>query len=155
MRNFMNQMRYKMSQFMYGRYGIDQMGQDMSKLTMALLLVNILLTLIFSGSLFTTVLYYIALILLIWSYIRMFSKKVDKRYQENQKYLQWKYKHFGTAGGGGIRRSAARSWAHLKQRKTHVFFKCPNCGLKMRTPRGQGLKTVNCPKCHTQFTRKT
>lgn len=150
----MNQLKYKMSRFMYGRYGIDQMGQDMSKLTMILLVVNILLTLIFGGSLFTTVLYYVAVILLIWSYIRMFSKKVDKRYQENQKYLQWKYKHFSGAGGG-IGRSLSRSWAHLKQRRTHVFFKCPSCGQKMRTPRGQGLKTVNCPKCHTQFTKKT
>lgn len=149
----MNQLRYKMSRFMYGRYGIDQMGQDMSRLTMILLVVNIVLTLIFGGSVFTTILYYVAVALLVWSYIRMFSKKTDKRYQENQRYLQWKYKHAGKTGG--MRSSVAKSLAHLKQRRTHVFFKCPSCGLKMRTPRGQGLKTVNCPRCHTQFTKKT
>lgn len=153
MRNFMNQLRYKMSRFMTGRYGIDQMGQDMSKLTMILLVVNIVLTLIMGGNLFTTILYYVAIAMLIWSYFRMFSKNTDKRYRENQKYLQWKYGQSGKTAG--LRSSAARSVAHLKQRRTHVFFKCPTCGLKMRTPRGQGLKMVNCPKCHTQFTKKT
>jgi predicted RNA-binding Zn-ribbon protein involved in translation (DUF1610 family) len=139
---------------MYGRHGIDQMGQDMSRLTMVLLVLNILLTLIFGGSRFTTILYYVALALLIWSYYRMFSKKLDKRYQENQKYLQWKYKHFGTTKGGW-KRKWQNTVTHFKQRKTHVFFKCPSCGQKLRTPKGQGLKYVTCPKCHTQFSQKT
>lgn len=142
MRNFMNNLRNRMAQFMYGRYGLDQAGRFMTTTVMVCLVIS----LFFGRMLVGRVLYYVALILLIWSYFRMFSKNITKRYQENNKFLQWKNKI-----GGPF----AREWAHLKQRKTHVFFKCPSCGLKMRTPKGQGIKHVTCPKCHTQFTKKT
>ena len=105
-----------------------------------------MLSLLFGGSFLGRGLYYLALILLIWSYFRMFSKNTGKRYQENVKFLLIKNRISGPL---------SRKWAHLKQRKTHVFFKCPSCGQKMRTPKGQGEKHVTCPKCHTQFTKRT
>ena len=109
-------------------------------------MVCLVISLIFGARGIGTILYWIALVLLIWSYFRMFSKNVSKRYQENVRFLALKRKITGPI---------AKRWAHLKQRKTHVFFKCPSCGQKMRTLKGQGEKHITCPKCHTQFTKKT
>jgi len=127
---------------MYGRYGLDQMGRFLTGAAMVLLVFS----LIFNGSIFSRAAYYLALVVLVWAYFRMFSRNTAKRYQENSRFLTlW----------GKVARPLSRKWAHFKQRKTHVFFKCPSCGQKMRTPRGQGEKHVTCPKCHTQFTKKT
>lgn len=127
---------------MYGRYGLDQMGRFLTGLAMVCLIVS----LFFGGSIVGRFLYWAALVVLVWAYFRMFSKNVTKRYQENTRFLRLKSKVMGPF---------SRNWAHLKQRKTHVFFKCPSCGLKMRTPKGQGEKHVTCPRCHTQFVKKT
>ena len=142
MGNFMNNLLNKMAQFMYGRYGLDQMGRFMTTTVM----VCLVLSLLFGSTFIGRLCYYIGLILLIWSYFRMFSKNVSKRYQENVAFMNWKSKISGPL---------AKKWAHLKQRKTHVFFKCPSCKLKMRTPKGQGEKHVTCPKCGTHFVKKT
>ncbi len=142
MGNFLNNLRCRMARFMYGRYGLDQLGRFLS----GALLVCLVASLIFGGSRGGKVLYYAAIGLLVWSYFRMFSKNTSRRYQENVRFLELKRKVAGPL---------SREWAHMKQRKTHVFFKCPSCGQKMRTPRGQGEKHVTCPKCHTQFIKRT
>ncbi len=145
MRNFMNNLRNKFVRFMYGRYGLDQMGRFMSTTLMVMLVASLVLQL-FGLRGIGQILYYLALALLVWMYFRMFSKNIYKRQVENTKFLELKRKYGGTF---------AKKWAHLKQRKTHVFFKCPSCKLKMRTPKGQGEKHVTCPKCGTQFVKKT
>lgn len=142
MGNFMNNLRNRMARFMYGRYGLDQLGRFLNGALLVCLVVSLLL----GGRGLGRMLYYVALVLLIASYFRMFSKNTGARYQENVKFLALKRKVAGPL---------SREWAHLKQRKTHVFFKCPSCGQKMRTLKGQGEKHVTCPKCHAQFTKRT
>lgn len=43
----------------------------------------------------------------------------------------------------------------LKQRKTHRFFKCPECGVTVRVPKGKGKIKITCPKCKNAFVRNT
>ena len=38
-----------------------------------------------------------------------------------------------------------------RDRKTHVFRKCPHCKKTLRLPRVPGDHFVNCPLCHTHF----
>ncbi len=151
MKNFFSRLGQRFTRFMYGRYGMD----DMSKWMVGAALVLLVISLFFGARAFGTILYLIAFILLVWAYIRMFSKNIQKRYQQNVRFLQRKNAILGGKGIRSIRSSFHKNWDHLKQRKTHVFFKCPNCGQKMRTLRGQGEKHITCPKCHTQFTKKT
>ena len=40
-------------------------------------------------------------------------------------------------------------------RKTHRYYKCKNCGQKLRVPKGRGKIKITCPKCHNQFIKKT
>jgi len=43
----------------------------------------------------------------------------------------------------------------LKDQKDFKIVKCPNCGQKLRLPRGKGKITVTCRKCSHQFKMKS
>ena len=46
----------------------------------------------------------------------------------------------------------------LKARLTdrdHRYFACPQCGQTVRVPRGKGTIKIRCPKCRTQFEKKS
>lgn len=43
----------------------------------------------------------------------------------------------------------------LRDRKTHVFPKCPSCKKRLRLPRRKGMLEVNCPVCGNVFRRMT
>ena len=86
------------------------------------------------------------LALLIVCYYRIFSKNHQKRYEENQKFL--------------AARARFLSWFQkekylLGQRKDYRIYTCPGCKQKIRIPKGKGKIVVKCPKCHTEFTKKS
>lgn len=130
--------REKMQQFMCGRYGNDQLSRVYLGITLVLLVL----------SLFTrrTIFYIAGLALLIYCYYRMFSKNISKMSAQNQKYLNWRY-------GLAVKRQRFKN--HMKERKLFHFYKCPQCGQKMRVPKGHGKICITCPKCKTKFVRKS
>ena len=131
-------MRRKLEQFMQGRYGMDQFGRALFWATM----ICLILSLFFRGSF----LYILGIVLIVYSYFRMFSRNYAKRYAENQQYLQLTQ---------GIRRKFATFKRDMAQRKTHHIYHCPNCKQKIRVPRGKGQIIVTCPKCHTEFVKRS
>ena len=136
--SMMYRLNTKMQQFMVGRYGADELGRFISVSTLVCLLL----------SLFTKwgILYWIGLFLIFYTYFRMFSKNVSKRYQENQKFLTLRYK-------------AVAKWSimkkHFLERKIYRFYKCPQCKQKVRVPKGRGKICITCPKCRTEFVKKS
>ena len=42
----------------------------------------------------------------------------------------------------------------FKDRKTHVYRKCPQCKVTLRLPKAKGTHTVVCPRCQKRFTVK-
>lgn len=131
-------MRERMQGFMAGRYGTDQLSKLILWISLACLAV----------SMFTrmNVFYILGLVLLIYTYYRMFSRNVAKRYAENQKYLNWRY-------GFAVRRNKRK--VHWEQRKIYRFYKCPQCRQKVRVPKGKGKVAITCPKCRMEFVRKS
>jgi predicted RNA-binding Zn-ribbon protein involved in translation (DUF1610 family) len=93
-----------------------------------------------------TVLISLAVGCLIYSYYRMFSKKTKDRYQENMQYLRGKNKITGWLG---------QKLNQFKQREKYCFFRCPECGVTVRAPRGKGKIKIFCPKCGKTFIKKT
>ena len=90
--------------------------------------------------------YIIAIILMGYSYYRMFSRKIYQRAAENQKFLQ--------------KEQIARTWLTRKknaliQSKTHHIYKCPGCKQKIRVPKGRGKIEIRCSKCGTKFIKKS
>ena len=123
--------------FMIGRNGTDQ-------LSMAMLIAGIvlsLLTAITKLGIFNL----LGLIVLILTIFRMFSRNLEKRRAENQKFVNFRA-NFGT--------NAKQLMNRLKSMKKYKYFKCPQCGARLRLPRKVGEVTVTCGKCKNQFKQK-
>jgi DNA-directed RNA polymerase subunit RPC12/RpoP len=135
-------MREKFARFMQGRYGVD----EFARFTMGAAVVLIVLSIFFGGQGLGSILDFVGLLAIIYTYYRIFSRNIQKRYEENQKYLH------ATAN---IRSRFQREKNLMAQRKTHHIYTCPGCGQKIRIPRGSGRKVeIDCPKCHTKFIKK-
>ena len=124
--------------FMTGRYGGDQ-------LSVFLIVISVLLTLLyhFTGLSLLALLSYLPLLVAIY---RMFSKKTQERSMENYKFA--------------IRLSPLYSkikkiQERIKASQTHKYFKCTNCKITLRVPKGKGKILVTCPKCKTKVRKKT
>ena len=135
-------MRDKFNKFMQGRYGVD----DLSRFTMGVALVLIILAMfanIFSRTVGST-LDILGVAAIVYAYIRIFSRNIQQRYAENQKFLQMTSK---------FRFRFNKEKDLMKQRKTHHI--CPGCGQKIRIPKGKGKIEIECPKCHTKFVKRS
>ncbi len=130
-------LRERMACFMYGRCGYDDLSRFLVAVCLVLAIANLFLDLITVAVMETALLVYT-----IW---RMMSKNLVKRGRENAKYLSVKRK---LAAGRTLRKNKRRD------RKTHVYRKCPSCKNTLRLPRVKGEHTVNCPCCHTRFDMK-
>ena len=133
-------MREKIQRFMIGRYGADELSRFCSGAVMGLLILSLF------RKLGLGYLYWVALALLIYSTWRILSRNISKRYEENQKFLNWKFKM--TQKTDKIR----KRW---QQRKIYRFFKCPQCKQTVRVPKGHGKICITCPKCRTEFVKKS
>lgn len=131
-------MKEKFIRFMSGRYGVDQF----SKFLLFLAVIFIFLS-FFVGR---EKVYPVSLLLIVYTYFRMFSKNYSKRYKENQFYLKY-YNRFT-----GFFKTKINI---QKQRKTHHIYSCPSCKQKIRIPRGKGKIAITCPKCRMEFVKKS
>ncbi len=135
-------MKEKFIRFMQGRYGVDQL----SKFTMGVALVSIILAMFTRRSYLGSLLDMVGLFAIVYTYFRIFSRNIQKRYRENQKYLSMTSK---------LRNRFQREKNMMEQRKTHHIYSCPGCGQKVRIPRGKGKIEIKCPKCGTKFVKKS
>ena len=131
--------------FMRGRYGVDQLSNGLVFLFFILILIGILTR--------NTIFTWIALIPMILSYYRMFSKNFSKRYNENRIYTNLMSPVYDLLDQ--IKGFFNRKIKRFKTCKEYKYFKCPNCKQELRVPRGRGEITVTCPKCKQSFDRKS
>ncbi len=130
--------RERMAKFMYGRYGTDELSRIYLILVIACLAVHLLTRSIF---------FYLAgMALLIYGIYRSFSKNTAKMSAQNQKYMTWRYKLVVKYN------QTKKQWA---QRRDYRFYRCPDCRQKVRVPRGRGKIAITCPKCKTEFIKKS
>lgn len=135
----MNKLKYKLEQFMRGRYGVDILGRDLLILSVIL----IILPMFFRNLSF---LRFMPFILLIIIYFRMFSKNFSKRYNENRVYTNFK---------GNITDPFKKLWKRIKDFPKYKYLKCPECKQQLRVPRGKKKIVVTCPKCRYKFDAKS
>lgn len=134
----MNRFKDKMARFMYGRYGMDQLSRSLSLICLVLLIVTMFVR--------NNVIYMIALVGIVYTYFRVFSRNISRRSEENEKYLKFHYKVVGKLNKIKFR---------ITDSKTHRIFRCPSCSQKIRVPRGKGKISIKCPKCRIEFIKKT
>ena len=134
----LNELRYRFSKFMQGRYGVDSLSRFLSVILIAVILIGMFVKIPLSGL--------ISLALLIVLYFRMFSRNIPKRYAENQKFLQIRDNLLGNFSNFG---------SNMSQFKDYHIYKCPQCSQKIRIPRGKGHIMVRCPRCGFEFHKKS
>ena len=134
-------MRQWFSKLMYGRYGGDNLGRFLSFAALVPLFVSLLV-----DGVASVVLWLVTLALLVWMYVRMFSRNISARSRENQKYLQYRTRLTGFFRGARNR---------FRQRKEYRFFRCPKCRAWLRVPRGRGKLRISCRQCGTSFEAKS
>ena len=141
-------MKERLRKFMEGRYGADELNRFLTLCGWVLLLIGFVLSgidskvALIAGSVLVT----LSWAALIYSLFRTFSKRTQERASENYKYFVCKNKVLDW-----FRRLKAR-W---QDRKTHRYFRCPQCKATVRVPRGKGKIRITCPKCKHQFVKKS
>ena len=131
----MGRLKNKFYQFMYGRYGPDALGKFLLWVSVILMLV-FSIVMIFVNSVWLYIAYWACSSALgAWIISRMFSKNIVARRKENEKFCNF-FK---------LRRNKFRD------RKTHVYRKCPDCKVVLRLPKAKGKHFVVCPNCKNRF----
>ena len=131
-------LRERFQRFMYGRYGMDGLGQFLMWTAVACLLLSWFVARPFFNTL--------AMVLLLWGYFRMFSRNVQKRYQENCMYYRYINK---------VKDFFKKQKSYIQQSKTHHIYKCPQCKQKIRIPRGKRRVAITCRRCGTEFIKNS
>ena len=131
-------MKEKFRQFMMGRYGNDGLNQFLNITSLVVILAYIITRL--------SPLFYLGMLALILCYYRMFSRNISKRTEENYKYYAIKDRVMNKFSG------LKDQWAN---RKLYHYYRCPQCRQKLRVPRGRGRIQISCPRCGTQFIKKS
>ncbi len=131
-------MREKLRRFMIGRYGTDGLNQFLSIASLVLLFIAIVSRI----SLFT----WLSAAPLLFCCYRTFSRNISKRTEENYKFYTLKDRVDNKFRG------LKEQWAN---RKVYHYYRCPQCRQKLRVPRGRGRIQISCPRCGTQFIKKS
>lgn len=123
---------------MYGRYGFDQFSQT---LVITSLILSVLGTLTRSSMLIT-----ISYIPFIYGIFRILSKNTNDRMKENYQYEKFV---------NNVKNKFVKVKRNVMGTKTHKYYACPKCKTRIRVPRGKGKICITCPKCRTEFIKRT
>ena len=135
-------MRERFYRFMQGRNGPDAL----SKFTMGVSVALVILAFLAGRTRFGSLLDTLGVAGLIYTYFRIFSRNLPKRYQENVKFLQKTEK---------LRFRWNKEKYLMNERKTNHIYTCPECHQKVRVPKGKGRIEISCPKCQHKFVKRS
>ena len=129
--------RERVWRFMQGRNGVDALYNFLIIVCFVLIIVSFFLTGIPK---LTVNAFYLALIS--WAFYRYLSKNLYKRRKENADFIRLAKK---IAAFFRLQRDRVRDC------KTHVYRRCPNCKNVLRLPQKAGKHKVCCPCCSNRF----
>ncbi len=131
--------RFRLARFFMGRNGPD---------TLYYLFLGLSLLCIFLGGIFRThrvlgILFpLLYLIFFGYTLFRLLSRNLIARRRENAAFRR---------ALAALCRPPRRLYLRIRDRKTHVFRKCPSCKSTLRLARIPGAHTVRCPECQRRF----
>lgn len=134
----MGKFRAFMTRFMYGRYGVDRLYTGL----FILFLIVTVIDLFVSNPIISIVLSVLNLLIFLFMFYRVFSRKIYQRRKEETTYLKIT---------GAIKKPFIMFGRRFKDRKTHIYKKCPSCKAQLRFPKRKGTIMVTCPKCKESF----
>lgn len=128
--------RYRLMQFMSGRYGTDKLFYGIMIFAAAIAFINLIvrsypLQLVVYG-------------LFAFAVFRMLSRNITARRKENQWFTEKVF----------TLKKRKEFYDRQKADSLHVYKKCPACKAVLRLPRRVGVHTTVCPRCNKEFTVK-
>src|SRR5699024_1366886 len=140
-----------------GRYG---RFDELTKFLIVSGFILLALATIFS----TSILSYMGVALISYGMLRPASKEIPNRQKELASYMKAKRKFQEITGKvtGTFNRKPRNKTSKRRLNKVRpstsslnkVIIECPNCGQKLRAPRGKTLK-ITCQSCEFQFKQRT
>lgn len=134
----LNTLRYKLIRFMSGRYGTDTLNNYLIGLYFVVWILNLILR----SNIASLVLDLIQLVLILIVCFRMFSKNIYNRQKENRNFIR-------VCGRFLPDRKLIQNI--IRDRKTHIYKKCPKCNAVLRLKKIKGEHTAICPKCASKI----
>lgn len=131
-------LRNKLARWMSGRNGTDELAMACVWLAVILYIVGLISRVV--------LFYWVSIALLVYAALRMSSRSVAARRRENQAFL---------AKAGPVGTWLRDPVAAFAEARSYKHLTCPECGQKMRVPRGKGTLRVRCPKCGNRFEAKS
>ena len=125
--------RYRLMQFMSGRYGADKLSNALLILAAVVSFVNLFVR--------TSILQLIVYALIIYAFFRMLSRNIEGRRRENQ----WFNEKLS------FLKKRKEFYEQKKADTFHVYKKCPACKAILRLPHRIGEHTTVCPRCGKEF----
>lgn len=126
--------RYRIMQFMSGRYGLDDMTYGLLAVGVVLSVINIF----FRFTIFQLLVYAV----MFYALFRILSRNIEARRREN---MWFKEKM-------GIIKQKRDFYNRKKADKLHIYKKCPQCKAVLRLPHRIGVHKTVCPRCSKEFT---
>ncbi len=130
----MSKFKNAIQKFFYGRCGNDKLNRFIFFIYFVSFIVYLFVQ-HFSLLIVNTILFIIFI-------FRFMSRNLYKRDKENQIYLKIINK---------IKQPFLRFFHKIRDRKTHVYKKCPNCKKVLRLRKVKGEHGVKCPICNHRF----
>ena len=128
--------RYRLMQFMSGRYGTDKLFYGIVITAAVISFLNLIIR--------SYIIQLIVYALFIYALFRVLSRNFEARRRENSWFLD-KVSFF----------NKQRDFYRQKQADTlHVYKKCPDCKAVLRLPHRLGVHKTVCPRCGREFTVK-
>lgn len=134
---FWERIKQSLRNLMAGRQGVDQLSLALVWTGLGLYVLSALLG---SG-----LLSLVSMAVYGYTLFRVFSRNTEKRSAENRRYLTRKNR---------IQTYAKQARTRFNNRKQYKYFRCPSCKAWLKLPRGAGVVTVTCGRCHNSFTQK-
>lgn len=127
-------LRDGMTRFMYGRYGIDKLYYFLFALYVLLLIIGVFIT----DAIAYAVVYVLSAVVLVYAFFRIFSRNIEKRVAEGRRF---------DAVWSKVTSFFRLNRNRIRDRKTHVYRRCPSCKAVLRLPKVKGKHTAICPRC--------
>ncbi len=130
----MKGLREKLERYISGIYGGDALNIILVTICILLALVNVFVK--------SYIILAVEFLIIVAAFLRALSRKFERREKENNALL------------GFFRRISEffrLTRFKFRDRKTHVYRKCPDCRAVIRLPKKKGKHTVVCPRCGAKF----
>lgn len=125
--------RYRLMQFMSGRYGTDSFTYILLLAAATLSFVNLVVR--------SFVLQMVVYFIVIYAFFRVLSRNIEARRRENNFVME----------KCNFLKRKIELYKQRKNDQCHVYKKCPVCKAILRLPHRIGEHTTVCPRCGKEF----